>query len=449
MSSTRIDGRYALGREVGRGAGGAVWLAEDEVLHRQVAIKRVGQLPGHTDDPTRAAREARLAARVNHPHVVSVFDLVQADDALWLVMEYVDGPSLSAMVRDRGPLDPDAAAQLLAPVADALHAAHELGVVHRDVKPSNILVNDAGAKLSDFGIARGDQDATLTQTGLVTGSPAYLAPEVVTGATASPASDVWAFGATLVHVLTGRPPYHRENGENGPLAVVYRVVHEDQPRPGEAGWLGPLIAMTMNPDPTARPSMRAVRDYLRRPTSAAAQQTATLPVTPPVTPPPPPPAPGPAPRRPAARVMAAAAAVAVAVLVTAIALIAQGGEDPGQPAADGDTSASVIDTSAPAPTASELEDFARTYVQTADEDPEAGFRMLTPAYQDASPEYGDFWGPLRSPEILEVAADPAAMTVTYTYTYVFPGRGKVTEQVRLELERQDGTLLIADARSLS
>lgn len=449
MSSTRVDGRYALGREVGRGAGGAVWLAEDEVLHRQVAIKRVGQLPGHTDDPTRAAREARLAARVNHPHVVSVFDLVQADDALWLVMEYVDGPSLSALVRDKGPLDPDAAAQLLAPVADALHSAHELGVVHRDVKPSNILVNEAGAKLSDFGIARGEQDATLTQTGLVTGSPAYLAPEVVTGATASPASDVWAFGATLVHVLTGRPPYHREDGENGPLAVVYRVVHEDPPRPVEAGWLGPLIAMTMNADPTARPSMRAVRDYLRRPTFAAGQQTATLPVTPPA-----PAMPSPAmssgspARRPTAPLMIAAAVVA-AVLVIAIALIGQGGENPARPAADGNTSASAINTSAPAPTAGELEDFARTYVQTADEDPAAGFGMLTPDYQAASPEYSDFWGPLRSPEILEIAGDPAGMSVTYTYSYVFPGKGKVTEQVLLELVQRDGTLLIANARSLS
>lgn len=447
MSSTRVDGRYALGREVGRGAGGAVWLAEDEVLHRQVAIKRVGQLPGHTDDPTRAAREARLAARVNHPHVVSVFDLVQADDALWLVMEYVDGPSLSTLVRDKGPLDPDTAAQLLAPVADALHSAHELGVVHRDVKPSNILVNEAGAKLSDFGIARGDQDATLTQTGLVTGSPAYLAPEVVTGATASPASDVWAFGATLVHVLTGRPPYHREDAENGPLAVVYRVVHEDPPRPVEAGWLGPLIAMTMNADPTARPSMRAVRDYLRRPTFAAVQQTATLPVTPSAPAPPPVPR-RPAPRRPVPPLMIAAAVVAVAVLVTVITLIAQGGEDPSQPTADGDSTASAMDTSPPAPTAGELEEFARTYVQTADEDPAAGFRMLTPDYQAASPEYSDFWGPLRSPEILEIAADPAGMSVTYTYSYVFPGKGKVTEQVLLELAQQDGVLLIADARSL-
>ncbi|MCX6399503.1 MAG: serine/threonine-protein kinase [Propionibacteriales bacterium] len=221
MSGTRVDGRYALDREVGRGAGGAVWLARDEVLGRQVAIKRVALLPGHTEDPTRAAREARLAARVNHPHVVSVFDLVESEDALWLVMEYVEGRSLSAIARDTGPMAPDAAARLLAPVADALHAAHQHGIVHRDVKPSNILVSDlGGAKLSDFGIARGDQDATLTQAGLVTGSPAYLAPEVATGATATPASDVWAFGATLVHVLTGRPPYHLEDAENGPLAVT-------------------------------------------------------------------------------------------------------------------------------------------------------------------------------------------------------------------------------------
>lgn len=449
MSDTRVDGRYTLDREVGRGAGGAVWLGRDEILGRQVAVKRIGLLPGHIDDPARAAREARLAARINHPNVVSVFDLVQTEDALWLVMEYVDGPSLSTLVRDRGPLAPDVAARLLEPVADALLAAHAQGVVHRDVKPSNILVSDeGGAKLSDFGIARGEQDATLTQTGLVTGSPAYLAPEVATGGHASPASDVWAFGATLVHVLTGRPPYHLDQAENGPLAVVYRIVHEDPPRPVEAGWLGPLVAMTMTADPVARPSMAAVRDYLRRTGSTETDGTATaaLPV---MAPPPPPqeqPDPKPAGRRGAPLLLAAA--LLVAALVAAMVLIG-GADDPGRNAADGATS-SPTDSTPPSHTAGELENFATTYVRTAAEDPAAGFQMLTPAYQAQSPGYEDFWGPLRSPQILEIAADPAAMTVTYTYSYVFPGKdkdkGKRTEEVTLELEDQDGELLISGAR---
>ncbi|KRA29387.1 hypothetical protein ASD81_20560 [Nocardioides sp. Root614] len=431
-----MDGRYTLDREVGRGANGAVWLGRDELLGRQVAVKRIRLLPGHTDDPARAAREGRLAARINHPHVVAVFDLVQTEDALWLVMEYVDGPSLSTAIKERGPLTPDAAARLLEPVADALVAAHEQGVVHRDVKPSNILVGgDGSAKLSDFGIARGEQDATLTQTGLVTGSPAYLAPEVATGIQASPASDVWAFGATLVHVLTGRPPYHLDNAENGPLAVIYRIVHGEPPRPAEAGWLGPLIAMTMTADPAARPSMAEVRDHLRRADSAATD-TAALPAALPMA------IAAPSGRRRVAATVLTAAFV-VATLVAALLLIGQGGGDPGQNAANGATTGSPV----AGRTARELEDFAETYVRTADQDPEAGFRMLTPAYQAESPGYAEFWGPLHSPTITEIAADPAAMTVTYTYSYQFPGQGKRTEEVTLQLEEQGGELLIAGARA--
>jgi serine/threonine protein kinase len=167
-----IAGRYTLGREIGRGGMGAVWLGHDEVLGREVALKRIGMLPG-TDSPDfeRAGREARLAARLNHPHVVAVFDFVEEDDAHWLVMEYVDGVTLAQLVKRDGALTPDQAAPLIRQAADALAAAHGAGIVHRDVKPSNILVTpDGEVKLSDFGIARAEADASLTQTGLVTGS---------------------------------------------------------------------------------------------------------------------------------------------------------------------------------------------------------------------------------------------------------------------------------------
>ena len=177
-----IAGRYSLEREIGRGGMGAVWLGIDEVLEREVALKRIGLLPGaDSTDLARAEREARLAARLDHPNVVAVFNLVvDADtDSRWLVMEYVDGTDLSRLVRERGPLSPDDAAPLLRQAADALAAAHAAGIVHRDVKPSNILVDRGGrAKLTDFGIARIASDPSLTQTGLVTGSPAYLPPEV-------------------------------------------------------------------------------------------------------------------------------------------------------------------------------------------------------------------------------------------------------------------------------
>ena len=188
---------------------GAVWLAVDEVLDRQVALKRLGMMPGvDGDDLARAEREAQLAARLDHPHVVAVFNLVvDVDtDARWLVMEYVPGTTLAQLVREEGRLAPDDAAPLLWQAADALVAAHAAGIVHRDVKPSNILVDRRRrVKLTDFGIARVAADPSLTQTGLLTGSPAYLAPEVAAGQRGDEAVDVWALGATIYHVLAGRP----------------------------------------------------------------------------------------------------------------------------------------------------------------------------------------------------------------------------------------------------
>lgn len=445
MTNERIAGRYTLGRAVGHGAGGAVWMAHDEVLDRRVALKRIGTVAG-VGDAVRAEREARLAAQVRHPHVVAVYDLVTDPDGTWLVMEYVDGPALSAAVREGGPLSPDEAARLLAPVADALVQAHALGIVHRDVKPSNILAGpDGSAKLSDFGIARGAEDATLTRTGLVTGSPAYLAPEVATGAQATPASDVWAFGATLVHLLTARPPYHHDDRDNGPLAVVYRIAHEDPPLPESAGWLRPLIAATMTKDPAARPSMAAVRDHLARVETIVEQTAMLAPVV--ATAPAPAAAPPAARRRPVGLVVALVAAAVLAAVLGGVLLTTRGDDAP--PASvDRSTEATTTppSTSTPEPpTAAALEEFARQYVQTASEDPSRGFAMLTPDYQARSPRYADFWGPMKNPEIESISADPAALTVTYRYRYVYPGKGRTTERVTLRLVAADGTFLIDDA----
>ena len=212
-----IAGRYSLTREIGRGGMGAVWLGRDELLGRDVALKRLGGSPGAGNpDFERAEREAKLAARLNHPHVVAVFDLVDDGDEQWLVMEHVDGLNLSALVKRDGPLTVDQAALVIRQAAEALAEAHAAGIVHRDVKPSNILVTPTGqVKLTDFGIARAEADASLTQTGLVTGSPAYLAPEVATGRTATDASDVWALGATLFHALEGGPPYDTDDNVLG------------------------------------------------------------------------------------------------------------------------------------------------------------------------------------------------------------------------------------------
>ena len=249
-------------------APGTVHLALDEVLGRQVAMKRIGLIPGSDNaEVERAEREARLAAALNHPHVVSVFDLVDENDVRWLVMEYVDGQTLSERVRSAGPLEATEAATLLGQTADALVEAHGYGIVHRDVKPSNILIANGAAKLTDFGIARSADDASLTQTGLVTGSPAYLAPEVASGSSATSASDVWSLGATLYHAVTGRPPY--DVGDNL-IGALYKIVHEDPPRlPDDHPMAGLLsVMMTRDPEPAVADGARAGRAGSARPRPA-------------------------------------------------------------------------------------------------------------------------------------------------------------------------------------
>src|SRR4051794_4272042 len=246
---------------------GAVWRGRDEVLRRTVALKKIGVAPGGiTPDALRAEREAKLAAKLNHANVVAVFDLVQesvdGQNRQWLVMEYVEGTDLAELIRQRGPLGPNEAAPILAQTASALAAAHGAGIVHRDVKPSNIMVApDGQVKLSDFGIARTAADPSLTQTGLVTGSPAYLSPEVASGQQATPASDVWAWGATLFHALEGRPPY--QVGDNL-IGALYRIVHEEPPRTPAAGWLAPVLTATMTRDAAQRWPMTRVHEFLER-----------------------------------------------------------------------------------------------------------------------------------------------------------------------------------------
>ncbi|MBC2934221.1 protein kinase domain-containing protein [Nocardioides sp. zg-1228] len=273
-----IAGRYRLEREIGRGGAGVVHLAHDELLDRPVAVKRIGLLPGTTDDDVvRAQREARLAAGINHPHVVSIFDLVKDEDCYWLVMEHVDGRTLAELVASEGPLPDRRAAAILAQAADALLEAGSAGIVHRDVKPSNIILTGADrAKLGDFGIARSASDTALTQTGLITGSPAYIAPEVASGQPASEASDVWSLGATLYHAVVGRPPY--DVGDNV-LGGLYRIVNEDPPRLTGDHAVAGLLSVMMVKDPAQRWPVARVRDDLRR-IARGEPSTAPLPATP-------------------------------------------------------------------------------------------------------------------------------------------------------------------------
>jgi serine/threonine protein kinase len=384
-----------------------------------------------------------LAARLNHPHVVAVFDLVDEGDAQWMVMEYVEGTNLSQIVRTNGALPPDQVAPILAQVADALAAAHSAGIVHRDVKPSNILVApDGNVKLTDFGIARSEADAALTQTGLVTGSPAYLAPEVATGRSATEASDIWSLGATLCHALTGTPPY--EVGSNV-MGALYRIVNEDPPRPVQAGWLAPLLAATMEKDPARRWSAEQARDFLRAGPTELPEHTQTLEALPTEALPAPP-----TPR--ASRVPAVVLTGVVVAAITVIAfLIGLTGDD--EPDSPGDAGSSVTSTTSDqpedeTPSARSMETFIRDYLQLVVTDPEAAFERLTPGFQDDSgglDGYLDFWGGVNKTEVDSVAADPQTMRVTYTYTRHEQGGGQpIPDTVTLQLEQdEDGGLLIA------
>jgi serine/threonine protein kinase len=422
-----ISGRYSLEREIGRGATGAVWLGRDETLGRPVALKRIGLLPG-TDqtDLARAEREARLSARLHHPHVVGVYDAVVDRDtgAWWLVMEHVDGPDLGRLVRDRGPLSPDQTAHLMAQASDALAAAHAAGIVHRDVKPSNILLDPAGqVKLTDFGIARILSDPALTQTGLVTGSPAYLAPEVAAGGRGDAASDVWSLGATMFHVLAGHPPY--DLGDNV-LGGLYRIVHEEPPRLADAGWLAPLLEATMERDLSRRWTMPQVHAYLasggtRSLGAADFAQTGTLeavPAPPPNPQPTPEPTPQPPPRgRRLAPLVLAGLALVLVVVVGGYALLHGTGNDSGAgstPKAGPSSSASP--RGAATPTKKGMEAFIGDYVAAVADDPSSSWKMLTPKFQQESggfEKYQRFWGPATNGKLLSISTNVKTLTVAY------------------------------------
>ncbi|GAA1479025.1 hypothetical protein GCM10009623_34710 [Nocardioides aestuarii] len=458
-----IAGRYELEREVGRGGMGAVWLAEDTVLGRRVAVKKVGMTPGGSSpDLERAEREARLAARLSHAHSVAVFDLVTDEDGQWLVMEYVEGTTLAGLVKEEGVLPPERATLLLQQAADALAAAHSVGIVHRDVKPSNMLVDaEDHVKLSDFGIAKAEADVTLTQTGLVTGSPAYLAPEVASGRPATDASDVWSLGASLFHALAGRPPY--EVGDNL-MGTLYQIVHEEPPRLEDAGWLAPLLEATMTHDPAARWSMAQVRDYL------AAGPSATRPTPVPAPAPVPTPVPGPdptaavehtaalqavpEPRRSRTPLLLAVAGVVLLVALVGVAwALVTGGDSPsatpagggGSSSSDGNGGGSTGNTPKEQPTAAGMETFISDYLTTAAADPSQSFPMLTKSFQAASggyEGYSGFWDTIESARLVDVSADPESMTVAYTVDYVKTDGSETSGDVVLGLVFRKGEYLI-------
>ncbi|WSQ11296.1 serine/threonine protein kinase [Streptomyces sp. NBC_01231] len=278
MQGQLLAGRYRLADPIGTGGMGRVWRAHDEVLHRAVAIKELtaALYVSESDQAVLLARtraEARAAARINHSAVVTVHDVLDHDGRPWIVMELVEGHSLADAVKEQGRVEPREAARIGLWVLRALRAAHSAGVLHRDVKPGNVLLGrDGRVLLTDFGIAQIEGDTTITRTGEVVGSVDYLAPERIRGHDPGASSDLWALGATLYTAVEGKSPFRRTT----PLTTMQAVVDEEPAEPRYAGALAPVITALLYKEPSVRPDLAAAEQMLaeaaegRRPSAAQA-----------------------------------------------------------------------------------------------------------------------------------------------------------------------------------
>jgi hypothetical protein len=483
-----VAGRYRLISRIGGGGMGAVWLSRDERLGRQVALKQVLPPAGADADAVeqqrqRALREGRIAARLSHRHAISVYDVALEDDAPWLVMEYLPSRSLAEVLHEDGVLRVDQVAQIGAQVADALAATHAAGVVHRDVKPANVLIGqgpevDGLVKITDFGISHARGDVTLTQTGQITGTPAFLAPEVAKGAEMTPESDVFSLGATLYTCLEGQPPFGIDDNA---LRLLHRVAAGGPVPPRRAGSLTAPLTRMLTDDPAQRPTMVQVRDELaqlaagrdgdtttvllartklrsstnRQRTEQFATDAAPPAPAPPATPPssrPRPVAAGTArPRR--RRPWLVAALVLVALLAGGTVWLTTRGGDPGTTADAGGTPTSGADTApATAPAADDPEAVAEEtlgeYYALLPDDPDAAYELTGPTLQDAAdPDYyRDFWTPWSEVELADlrdVEEADGAVTATTEVRFTRDDGSAETElhEVRLT-QADDGRWLV-------
>jgi serine/threonine protein kinase len=319
-----VAGRYRLVGRIGRGAMGVVWRAHDERLDRTVAVKLLsfdaalgGTEGGKADE--RVMREARLAAKLQHPNAIAVHDVVEHEGRPCLVLEYLPSESLSAVMAERGALPADEAARIGAQLADALAAAHEVGIVHRDIKPDNVLIApDGTVKITDFGISKAIGDATMTSVGVIAGTPAYLAPEVASGGKAGFPSDVFSLGATLYAATEGIPPFGLDENT---IALLLKVSNGAISPPRNSGPLGPMLMWLLRTDPAERPTMRQAQEHLatgKPPPEYLPRITATMTL------------PAPKPRR--RGLLTAAAAVVLVAVGLVVGLVINKG-DTTQPAA--------------------------------------------------------------------------------------------------------------------
>ncbi|MGW5633309.1 serine/threonine-protein kinase [Streptomyces sp. NPDC003832] len=268
-----IAGRYRLEDRIGRGGMGVVWRATDQLLGRRVAVKELpfDETDSGSHSPAelrlrreRTLREARAVARLRHPHVVVVHDVVEHAERTYIVMELIDGGSLADLIHTQGPVDPVEAARIGADLLSALRTAHTAGVLHRDIKPANVLVDATTGRvvLTDFGIAQVAGASTLTETGTFVGSPEYTAPERMSGAAAGPAADLWSVGALLCTAVSGESPFRRDTLGG----ILHAVVSDEIRPPPQAAPLLPVVRGLLERDPPRRlEAARAewmLRDYL-------------------------------------------------------------------------------------------------------------------------------------------------------------------------------------------
>ncbi|AIS00060.1 serine/threonine-protein kinase [Streptomyces glaucescens] len=345
MSTERTDGRVIAGRYrlealLGRGGMGLVWRATDQLLRRRVAVKEIAQDASLSPEESRRQcdrilREARAVARLSHPHVIVVHDVVVHDERPYIVMELIDGGSLADRISAQGPVDAHEAARIGVHLLGALRTAHAAGVLHRDLKPANVLIESGTGRvvLTDFGVAQVPGAATLTESGSFVGSPEYTAPERMSGAGTGPASDLWSLGVLLCTVLSGRSPFHRDT-----LGGILHAVVDDEIRPPqEAAPLLPVVAGLLERDPERRLDAAQAERMLR-----AFRETGRMP---------PPRGTGRTPRDRLVTALLVAAMAAAGVSAAAL-LMTGGGGDGGDPSPGPTPSVTVTATVTPSVSAS-------------------------------------------------------------------------------------------------
>ncbi|WP_410598154.1 serine/threonine-protein kinase [Amycolatopsis sp. lyj-90] len=459
----RLADRFDLIEPVGGGSMGTVWRARDDNLERTVAVKELllphGQGEQKADEAkNRALREARIAARLVHPHAITVFGVIDEQDRPWIIMEYLPSISLADKLRE-GPMEVDDVIRLAIQLCSALAAAHRAGIVHRDIKPGNVLLGeDDTVKITDFGISRAMGDVQLTATGEISGTPAFLAPEVARGEDATSASDVFSLGATLYTALEGGTPYG--TAEN-PIALLYRASSGEITPPVKSGILTPLLTRLLDVRPDSRPTMTETERELR---ALAAGDPTTL-----VAEEPPPKA------RKGMLIGVLAGFLVLAAIAAAVVVMLTRGEDMPSDAAPPPASQSqavtpppstsaepppsssappssspppATSSSAPPPPAQTPGQALSAYYSLIPGNLQAGFATLTDNFKRTKNQsferYSNFWKDYRGVAVSNIVESGNTVSVTLTYTRA--AGGTMTEKATFVMVQQDGRYLIDSQR---